>query len=119
MSVINLKQKLELIDDQWSPHIVARMNDCEFKLAKIEGDFVWHSHAETDEAFLVVKGEFTMEYRDRSVVVKEGELVVVPRGVEHRPRAKSECHILLLEQAGTVNTGEAGGELTAPADKWI
>jgi mannose-6-phosphate isomerase-like protein (cupin superfamily) len=119
MTAINLQQKLTLIDEQWSPKVVAQMNDCQFKLAKIEGDFVWHSHADTDEAFFVVKGEFTMEYRDKSVLVKEGELVVIPKGVEHRPCATEECHIMLLELAGTVNTGDAGGEMTAPAESWI
>lgn len=119
MEPVHLTQKLTLISDQWSPHIIAQMNDTQFKLAKIEGEFVWHSHDDTDEAFFVVKGSFTMEYRDKSVVLNEGDLVVVPKGVEHRPVAAKECHILLIERAGTVNTGNAGGNMTAAADKWI
>lgn len=119
MSVVNLKRKLNAIDDHWSPKIIAQMNDLQFKLAKIKGEFVWHSHDDTDEAFFVVEGEFTMEFRDRSVSVKEGELIVVPKGVEHRPVAEKECHIMLVELAGTVNTGDAGGELTASNDDWI
>ncbi len=119
MQPVNLTHKLTQFTEQWSPRIVAQMNDCHFKVAKIEGDFVWHSHEDTDEAFFVVQGEFIMEYRDRSEIVREGELVVVPRGVEHRPCAAKECHILLIELAGTVNTGDAGGELTAAADDWI
>lgn len=119
MTAINLLSKLDLIPDQWSPRIIAQMNDCHFKLAKIQGEFVWHSHEDTDEAFFVVKGRFSMEYRDKTVVLNEGDLVVVPRGVEHRPVATNECHIMLVERAGTVNTGDAGGEKTAAADDWI
>ena len=119
MDAISLAEKLTHITDHWSPRIVAQLNDVQFKLAKIEGDFVWHSHADTDEAFFVVKGQFDMEYRDRTVTVREGDLVVVPKGVEHRPRATNECHIMLVELAGTVNTGEVGGDLTASNDEWI
>ncbi len=119
MDAINLAEKLTQFDDQWSPRIVAQMNDCQFKLARIEGDFIWHSHDDTDEAFFVVQGEFDMEYRDRTVTVKAGELVVVPKGVEHRPCAAKECQIMLIELAGTVNTGNAGGDLTASNDEWI
>jgi len=119
MDAISLTDKLTQITDCWSPRIVAQLNDTQFKLARIEGDFVWHSHADTDEAFFVVKGQFEMEYRDRTITVHEGDLVVVPKGVEHRPRAVKECHIMLVERAGTVNTGEAGGDLTASNDEWI
>lgn len=119
MTAINLQDALRKISEHWSPRIVAQVNDCHFKIAKIEGDFVWHAHDDTDEAFFVLHGEFTMEYRDRSEIVREGELVVVPKGVEHRPCATAECHILLIELAGTVNTGNAGGDMTAAADDWI
>ncbi len=119
MSAINLREKLTQIDQQWTPKIIAQMNDFQFKLAKIEGEFDFSPHADSDEAFLVVQGEFTMEFRDRSVVLKEGELIVVPKGVEHRPVAENECHIMLVELAGTVNTGDAGGTLTASADDWV
>ncbi len=94
------------------------MNDTHLKLAKIEGEFVWHSHPGTDEVFLVLDGEMTIRFRDGEVDLRAGELYVVPRGVEHRPVAERECHILLIEPAGTVNTGDAGGERTADA-AWI
>jgi mannose-6-phosphate isomerase-like protein (cupin superfamily) len=113
---INLAEKLARLHEQWSPRIIAQMNDYHFKLVKIEGEFVWHSHAETDDFFLVVKGHLTIQLRDRDVHLEEGELFVVPRGVEHCPRADEEAHILLIEPVGTVNTGDAGGPLTAPHD---
>ncbi len=116
---INLREKLAKFSDQFSPRVVARMNDYEFRLAKIEGDFVWHSHAETDEAFVVIDGEMRIELRDGSVSLKAGEMFIVPRGVEHRPVAERPCSIMLVEPAGTVNTGEAGGGLTAPNDAWV
>lgn len=116
---INFGEKLAKFSEMWSPKAVARMNDYEFKLAKIEGEFVWHSHTETDEAFVVIAGEMRIELRDGSVQLKAGEMFVVPRGVEHRPVAERACSIMLIEPAGTVNTGEAGGELTAPNDVWV
>lgn len=118
MHVINLEEKLSLIKEQWSPRIVAQLNDYHFKIARIEGDFVWHSHGDTDEAFLVVAGRLAIEMRDRTVELGPGELFVVPRGVEHRPRAASECHILMVEPAGTVNTGDQPGDRTVDPD-WI
>lgn len=95
------------------------MNDYEFKLARVKGDFVWHSHAETDEVFLVIEGEMSIEFRDGSVTLHSSEMFVVPRGKEHKPFAARECKIMLIEPAGTVNTGEAGGDLTAANDVWI
>ena len=118
MQAVNLKDKLSRIPGLWSPRIVAQLNDYHFKVARIEGDFVWHSHPETDEAFLVVTGRLQLEMRDRTVELGPGELFVVPRGVEHRPRAASECHILMVEPAGTVNTGDAPGDRTVDPD-WI
>lgn len=115
---INLGQKLATFSQHWSPRVVAEMNDYQFKLAKLQGEFVWHSHADTDEAFLVLAGTLRMGFRDREVVVGPGEMIVVPRGVEHCPRADGECHVLLVEPRGVVNTGEAGGALTAPNDVW-
>ena len=115
----NLKKSLENIHEQWTPKVVAQLNDMMFKLAKVEGEFVWHTHDDTDEAFLVVKGTLEVGFRERTVTVKEGELFVVPRGVEHITRASEECHILIIEPKGIVNTGEAGGEQTAPVDDWI
>jgi mannose-6-phosphate isomerase-like protein (cupin superfamily) len=118
-SPINLQQKLTKFSEQWSPKIIAQMNDYHFKLAKVQGEFVWHSHADTDEVFFVLEGELIIEFRDGPVTLKKGELFVVPKGVEHRPLAAQECHIMLVEPAGLVNTGDAGGDLTAPNDVWI
>lgn len=116
---INLADKLVRFSDHWQPRVVAELNDYQVKLAKIEGEFVWHRHDDTDELFFVVAGELVIEFRDRSVTLGPGELIVVPRGVEHRPVARSECHIMLIEPRGVLNTGDAGGELTAANDLWI
>lgn len=118
-TAINLKQKLSLFEDQWSPRSIARLNDYHFKLAKIQGEFIWHSHPETDEAFLVVAGEMRILFRDGEVCLKEGDLYVVPRGIEHKPVAGTECAILLVEPVGTLNTGDAGGERTVTGESWI
>jgi mannose-6-phosphate isomerase-like protein (cupin superfamily) len=118
-STINIRQKLDLIHEHWSPRIIAQLNDYHVKLAKIEGEFIWHSHPETDEAFWVIAGQMRILFRDGAVTLNEGELFVVPRGVEHKPVAEQECAILLLEPAGTVNTGDAGGELTVSETPWI
>ena len=107
-SAINLKEKLGLIYEQWSPKIIAQLNDYHLKLAKIEGEFIWHSHPETDEAFFVVQGEMRILFRDGEVILNEGELYVVPHGVEHKPVTERECAILLIEPSGTKNTGDAG-----------
>jgi mannose-6-phosphate isomerase-like protein (cupin superfamily) len=109
---VNLAQKLSLFDEHWSPKVVGELNGQHVKLVKLLGPFVWHHHDEEDELFLVVKGRFRMEYRDRSEWIEEGEFVVVPRGVEHRPVAEEEAHVMLLEPATTVNTGSAGGGMT-------
>lgn len=116
---INLSDKLSLISEHWSPRIIAEMNDIQFKLVKLEGDFVWHQHDETDEVFLVIEGEMQIGFRDHEVTVRQGEMFVVPRGVEHITRAAKECHALIVEPRGVVNTGNAGGELTARNDAWI
>lgn len=116
---IRFSEKLSLFSDHWAPRIVAQMNNYHFKLAKIEGEFVWHAHPETDEVFIVLKGSMRIEFRDGQVQLQEGEMFVVPRATPHRPVATTECHILLVEPAGTANTGDAGGERTAPADLWI
>jgi mannose-6-phosphate isomerase-like protein (cupin superfamily) len=110
---INLAEKLALFDEQWSPRIVGYLNDYKIFVVKVKGEFVWHSHADTDDFFLVLKGKVTIQLRDRDVELNEGELFVVPRGVEHRPRADEEAHLLLIEPKGTPNTGDAGGPLTA------
>jgi mannose-6-phosphate isomerase-like protein (cupin superfamily) len=116
---INLGEKLAKFSEQWSPKIIAQMNDYHFKIAKIEGEFIWHDHPETDEVFMVLKGQLEIELRDGNVVLDEGELFVVPKGVEHKPVAKHECHILLVEPAGTLNTGDVVNERTAASDVWI
>ncbi len=116
---INLREKLSALSEHWSPRVVAELNEYQFKVAKFKGDFVWHDHAETDEAFLVLEGSIGIEFRDRTVRLRAGELLVVPRGVEHRPFAERECQVLLIEPRGVTNTGEAGGELTSDNDVWL
>jgi mannose-6-phosphate isomerase-like protein (cupin superfamily) len=116
---INLNEKLAGFSDHWSPKIIARMNDYHFKLVKFQGDFVWHSHEDTDEVFIVLEGEMSIEFRTDKVDLKSGEMFVVPKGVEHKPIAEQECKVMLVEPAGTVNTGEAGGDLTATGGIWI
>jgi len=118
-SAINFAEKFARFSEQWSPKIIAQLNDYHFKLAKIQGDFVWHSHPETDEVFVVIDGEMAIHFRDGHVTLKTGEMCVVPKGVEHKPFAQDECKTLLVEPAGTVNTGDAGGELTAENNVWI
>jgi mannose-6-phosphate isomerase-like protein (cupin superfamily) len=116
---INLIQKLGLISEQWSPRVVAELNDYQFKVVRIEGDFIWHDHPETDEAFLVLEGELRIDFRDGAVLLQPGELFVVPKGVEHKPYAAKEVKLLLIEPRGVLNTGHAGGERTAQNDVWI
>ncbi len=116
---INFQQKLGLFAEHWSPKVIGEMNDYQFKLVKIKGEFVWHSHSETDEVFIIIEGKMRIEHRDGHVDLKAGEMYVVPMGVEHRPVAETECKMLLVEPRGTVNTGEAGGAMTAANDVWI
>ncbi len=119
MDRINLAEKLALFSDHWNPRIVAELNGQHVKLVKFRGEFVWHHHAEEDELFLVVRGSFRMQFRDREVTLRAGELLVVPRGVEHRPVADEEVEVLLFEPAATVNTGNAGGDRTVARPGWI
>jgi mannose-6-phosphate isomerase-like protein (cupin superfamily) len=116
---ISLKEKLAKFSELWSPRIIARMNDYHFKLVKFKGDFVWHSHDDTDETFIVLDGEMSIDFRDVKVDLKAGEMFVVPKGVEHKPFAKEECQIMLVELAGTVNTGNADTDLKAEVGIWI
>jgi len=116
---INLAQKLATFSEHWSPRVVAEMNDYQFKVVKFQGEFVWHEHKDTDEVFFVLDGEMEIGFRDRTVAVRAGEIFVVPKGVEHITRATHECHALLVEPRGVVNTGEAGGPLTAENDVWV
>ena len=103
---INLAAKHAQFTDQWSPKIIAEMDGFQFKLAKLEGDFVWHAHPETDEAFLVLRGVLRIDFRDGFVELEPGELLIVPKGIEHKPFAESECHVMILVRAGTINTGD-------------
>ncbi len=116
---INLTEKLGLFDEQWTPKVVAEMNDYQFKLVKIQGDFIWHDHPETDETFIVVEGELRIDFRDGAVHLGPGEMFVVPKGVEHKPYAEHEVKMMLIEPRGVLNTGDAGGDLTATNDVWI
>jgi len=116
---LNLQEKLSKFSEHWSPRIIAQMNDYHFKVVKVQGEFVWHDHPETDEVFIVLHGSLDIHFRDGKVTLNEGEMYVVPKGVEHKPVAGSECHILLIEPAGTVNTGDVVSEKTAPHDDWI
>ena len=119
INVVNLADKYSLIKEQWDPKIIAQLNDYHFKIAKIQGEFVWHSHPETDEVFLVVDGILTIQLRDGDLHLAPGELCVIPKGVEHKPAAENECQILMVEPAGTLNTGDTGGERTIEETEWI
>jgi mannose-6-phosphate isomerase-like protein (cupin superfamily) len=116
---INFKDKLAKFSEQWSPRIIAQINNYHFKIAKIEGEFIWHDHPETDEVFIVLEGQLEIQFRDGNVLLNEGEMFVVPKGVDHKPVAQQECHILLVEPAGTLNTGDVVNERTAANDPWI
>ena len=117
---INFSEKFELFKEHWQPKVIAEMNDYQFKLAKIEGDFVWHSHQDTDETFIVLEGELRIDFRDGAVHIGKGEMYVVPKGVEHKPYAAEEVMIMLIEPRGVVNTGEeVTSEKTAENDVWI
>ncbi len=116
---VNLAEKMALVKEHWSPRVAAELNGIQFKLVRFQGDFVWHRHEETDEAFLVLSGSMTVEFRDRKVSFNAGELFVVPRGEEHITRAEKECCALIIEPRGVVNTGEAGGPLTTEKDRWV
>jgi mannose-6-phosphate isomerase-like protein (cupin superfamily) len=119
LDVINLRDKLSRFSDHWAPRVVAEMNNYQFKLVKFTGEFVWHRHEHTDEAFLVIAGEMQIGFRDGAVTLRAGELFVVPKGVEHITRAQGECSALIIEPRGVINTGGAGGTLTAAEDVWL
>lgn len=119
MEKIDLREKLGLFDEHWTPKVIAEMNEYQFKLVKIQGEFVWHDHSDTDEVFIVIEGEMRIEFEDRTIVLSEGQMLVVPKGVRHKPMADSECKVMLVEPRGVVNTGETESDLTAPNDEWI
>src|SRR5262252_6653404 len=116
---INFRQKLGLVKERWQPKVIAEMNDYQFKVVKIQGDFIWHDHQDTDETFIVLEGVLRLDFRDGAVQLSAGEMFVVPKGVEHKPYAASEVKLLLIEPRGVLNTGHEGGERTAPSDVWI
>jgi mannose-6-phosphate isomerase-like protein (cupin superfamily) len=116
---LNFVQKIDLIDPHWSPRVIAEMNDYQFKVVKLLGDFIWHDHADTDETFIVLQGQLRIDFRDGHVLVSAGEMYVVPKGVEHKPSAAQEVKLLLIEPKGVLNTGSQGGERTAVNDLWI
>lgn len=119
MQKISLSDKFSKFTDHWAPRVIAEVNDHQLKLVKIKGDFVWHDHDDADEVFIVIEGSMSIEFEDGIVELNQGEMCVVPKGVKHRPFAENECHIMLVEPRGVVNTGEAGGDLTAEGDVWI
>lgn len=112
MTKVNLRDKLSQFDEHWSPRLVGELNGQHVKLVKLLGEFVWHRHDEQDELFYVVKGRFRMELRDGQIDLEEGEFLIVPRGIEHRPVADEECHVLLFEPSSTLNTGNVCNDLT-------
>ena len=116
---INFAQKLGLFSEQWTPKVIAEMNDYQFKISRLQGEFVWHSHAETDETFIVLDGLLHIDFRDGQVSIASGEMFVVPRGVEHKPWSEQEVKLLLIEPRGVLNTGNQGGARTALNDVWI
>ncbi|MBD9503248.1 cupin domain-containing protein [Pseudomonas sp. BGr12] len=116
---INLQDKLGRLTETWQPRVIAEMNDYQLKVVKLQGDFVWHSHADTDETFIVLGGELRIDFRDGPLTLRAGELYVVPRGVEHKPYAEHEVQLMLIEPRGVLNTGDQGGERTAENDRWV
>ncbi|MFW6027670.1 MAG: cupin domain-containing protein [bacterium] len=116
---VNFADKLSRLDAAWQPRVIAEMNDYQFKVVRLDGDFIWHDHPDTDETFIVLEGKLRIDLPDGAVEVAEGEMFVVPRGVRHKPCAESETHVLLIEPRGTLNTGSEGGERTAVGDIWI
>ena len=116
---INFQNKFGLFNEQWQPRVVAEMNDYQFKVVKLQGEFVWHSHTDTDETFIVIEGDLQIDFRDGVVNLSAGEMFVVPKGVEHKPFARNEVKLLLIEPRGVLNTGDAGGERTATSDVWV
>jgi len=116
---INIKEKLNLFNEKWVPKVVAEMNDYQFKVVKIKGDFVWHSHKDTDETFIVIDGHLRIDFRDGHVDIEKGEMYVVPKEVEHKPYAEKDTELLVIEPRGVLNTGQEVSELTAQNDVWI
>jgi len=116
---INFKEKFEKFDSYWTPKLITEMNDYQFKLMKMQGELVWHRHEDTDETYIVLKGNLTIMFRDGEVNLKEREMFVVPKGIEHNPISEEVCHVLLIEPAGVINTGADENMLMSPQDNWI
>ena len=117
---INLEKKFKKFTDHWSPKVIGEMNDYQFKLAKVKGDFIWHHHLHTDETFFVIKGKLTIEFKNGKVDIEEGEMYIVPKGVEHKPMASNECQIMIIEPKGVINTGnKMDSELKSDNDVWV
>jgi mannose-6-phosphate isomerase-like protein (cupin superfamily) len=116
---INFQQKFALFAEQWAPKVIAEMNDYQFKIVKLKGDFIWHDHKDTDETFIVIEGDLRIDFRDGAVRISAGEMFVVPKGIEHKPYAAKEVKLLLIEPRGIRNTGDEGGERTAANEVWI
>ena len=116
---INLQSKFELFSELWSPKVIAEMNDYQFKLVKVKGHFTWHEHRDTDEVFIVIEGSMGIEFKDRTVELNSGEMIVVKKAEEHKPFATEECKVLIIEPRGVINTGDSGGDLTSKNDVWI
>jgi mannose-6-phosphate isomerase-like protein (cupin superfamily) len=116
---LNFAEKIARIDSHWSPRVIAEMNDYQFKVVKLLGDFIWHDHLDTDETFIVLEGQLRIDFRDGHVLINAGEMYVVPKGVEHKPSAVHEVKLLLIEPKGVLNTGSEGGERTAQNDVWV
>ncbi|NER79957.1 MAG: cupin domain-containing protein [Leptolyngbya sp. SIO1D8] len=118
-TALNFAEKFDLFGEQWSPKVIAEMNDYQFKLVKVQGDFIWHDHKDTDETLIVLEGNLRIDFRDGYVNLTQGEIYVIPKGVEHKPSAEAEVKILLIEPRGVLNTGNKGGDRTAENDVWI
>jgi mannose-6-phosphate isomerase-like protein (cupin superfamily) len=116
---LNFAEKIARIDSHWSPRVIAEMNDYQFKVVKLLGDFIWHDHLDTDETFIVLEGQLRIDFRDGHVLLNAGEMYVVPKGVEHKPSAAQEVKLLLIEPKGVLNSGSEGGERTAQNDVWV
>jgi mannose-6-phosphate isomerase-like protein (cupin superfamily) len=116
---INFEEKFGLLAEHWAPKVIAEMNDYQFKIARLKGDFIWHDHKDTDETFVVIEGNLRIDFRDGTVNIAAGEMFVVPKGVQHKPYAEDEVKLVLIEPRGVLNTGHEGGERTAENDVWI
>ena len=116
---ITFSDKFDCVAEQWSPKVVAEMNDYQFKLVRLEGDFIWHDHQDTDETFIVLEGTLVIDFQDGTVELQAGQMLVVPKGVPHRPRASAEAKVLIVEPKGVINTGDVQSDKTAPLDDWI